>query len=54
MKIGIVNDLPICVESLKRVLAKSPEHQVAWVAVNGLEATRRCREMTPDLVLMDL
>lgn len=54
MKIGIVNDLPICVENLKRVLAKVPEHQVVWVADNGLEATRCCRELAPDLVLMDL
>lgn len=54
MKIGIVNDLRICIETLKRVLKKVPGHQVAWVAVNGLEATRCCRELTPDLVLMDL
>ena len=54
MKIGIVNDLTICIESLRKVLVKVPEHEVVWVARNGLEAIERCKELTPDLVLMDL
>jgi two-component system response regulator WspF len=54
LKIGIVNDLTICIESLKNVLAPIPEHQVLWVAKNGLEAVELCREFTPDLILMDL
>jgi two-component system response regulator WspF len=54
VKIGIVNDLTICIESLKKVLTPVPEHQVVWVAKNGLEAVELCRELTPDLILMDL
>ena len=54
MKIGIVNDLAICVQSLKKVLASAPEHEVVWVANNGLQAVERCKKLTPDLVLMDL
>ena len=54
MKIGIVNDLQICIESLRKVLASSPEHQVVWIARNGAEAVVKCEENTPDLVLMDL
>lgn len=54
MKIGIVNDLAIAVESLRHALADSPEHQIAWIAYNGAEAVKRCRENTPDLILMDL
>jgi len=54
LKLGIVNDLPICIESLKKVLATVPDYQVAWVAKNGLEAVECCREFTPDLILMDL
>ena len=54
MKIGIVNDLQICIESLKKVLATAPEHRVVWVARNGAEAVEKCAENTPDLVLMDL
>ncbi len=54
MKIGIVNDLTICIESLQKVLAPVPEHQVVWVARNGLEAVECCKKFTPDLILMDL
>src|ERR1700681_1314814 len=54
MKIGIVNDLPIAVESLRRALVGSRSHQVVWVAHDGAEAVRACMSQTPDLVLMDL
>ena len=54
MDIGIVNDLTICIESLQKVLTSAPEHQVVWIARNGQEAVKRCKEYTPDLILMDL
>lgn len=54
MKIGIANDLPIAVESLRRALSFDPSHQVLWTARNGAEAVARCAEQTPDVVLMDL
>ncbi len=54
MRVAIVNDLPIAVEILKRTLALAPEHSVAWVALDGRQAVERCREDTPDVVLMDL
>jgi two-component system, chemotaxis family, response regulator WspF len=54
LKIGIVNDLAICVESLKTVLATVPDYEVVWIAQNGLEAVEQSRKMTPDLILMDL
>lgn len=54
MRIGIVNDMPLAVEALRRVLARAPEHQLAWVANSGAQAVQRCREDTPELVLMDL
>lgn len=54
MKIGIVNDLDICIESLQIALASDPAHQVVWVAKNGLEAVEHCKALLPDLVLMDL
>lgn len=54
MRIGIVNDMPLAVEALRRALASSPEHQVVWVANSGMQAVQRCREDTPDLLLMDL
>jgi len=54
MKIGIVNDLPIAVEALRRALALEPSHELLWVANDGAQAVQRCAMHTPDLVLMDL
>lgn len=54
MKIAIVNDLPMAVEALRRVLALRPEHHLVWVAENGAQAVQRCAELRPDLILMDL
>jgi len=54
LKIGIVNDLDICIESLQQVLEQVPDYQVVWIAKNGREAMERCQELLPDLVLMDL
>lgn len=54
MKIGIVNDLPLAVEALKRALMLKPKYQVIWVARNGAEAVDLCAKTTPDLVLMDM
>jgi two-component system response regulator WspF len=54
MKIGIVNDLPMAVEALRRAVISKPEHQVIWIARNGAEAVAMCAKTTPDLILMDL
>jgi two-component system response regulator WspF len=54
MKIGIVNDLAVATEALRRVLALDPGHEVVWTARDGAEAVALCASRTPDLVLMDL
>jgi two-component system response regulator WspF len=54
MRIAVVNDMPLAVEVLRRVIASAPDHTLAWVAVNGREAVEKCREDRPDLILMDL
>lgn len=54
MKIGIVNDLPMAVEALRRMIALAPEHHVVWIAHTGVEAVEQCAREKPDLVLMDL
>ena len=38
MRVGLVNDLPMAVELLRRVIASTAEHEVAWIAMNGREA----------------
>lgn len=54
MRIAVVNDMPLAVEVLRRVIASAPEHTLAWVAVNGKEAVEKCLQDRPDLILMDL
>lgn len=54
MRIGIVNDVAMAAEALRRVVAASREHEVLWVARSGDEAVRMCAAQRPDLVLMDL
>jgi chemotaxis response regulator CheB len=54
VKIGIVNDLPLALEALRRVPALRPDHAVIWAARDGAQAISSCARETPDLVLMDL
>jgi two-component system response regulator WspF len=54
MKIGIVNDMPLAVEALRRALSQEAGHEVIWVAKDGAEAVDCCTRVTPNLVLMDL
>lgn len=54
LRVGIVNDLRLAVEALRRVVAAAPSTEVAWVAMDGQEALDACRRDRPDLVLMDL
>lgn len=54
MRIGIVNDMQMAVETLRRAIALEPGLEVAWVASNGLEAVEQCARDRPDVVLMDL
>lgn len=54
MRIAIVNDMPLAVEAMRRVLALAPQHRLAWTALDGEEAVELCRRDRPDLILMDL
>ena len=54
MRIGIVNDVSLAAEALRRVVVGAPEHEVAWIARDGAEAVRMCQSDKPDVVLMDL
>jgi two-component system response regulator WspF len=54
MRVAIVNDVPMAVEGLRRVVQSTGLHQVAWIAWNGLEAIDLCQRDRPDLILMDL
>jgi chemotaxis response regulator CheB len=54
MRIAIVNDVMLAVESLRRVVTAQGAHQIAWVATDGQQAVELCAADKPDLILMDL
>ena len=54
MRIAIVNDMPLAVEALRRVVLTAKQYEIAWIAADGAEAVRKCAADRPDLVLMDL
>jgi two-component system, chemotaxis family, response regulator WspF len=54
MNIGIVNDVPLAIEAMRRIIALRSEHRVLWVATNGAQAVDFCAALPPDIVLMDL
>ncbi len=54
MKIGLVNDLPLALVALRRIVEKVPGYTVLWEAHDGREALHHCLTNTPDVVLMDL
>jgi two-component system response regulator WspF len=54
MRIGIVNDMLLAREALKRVVLAIPGHEVAWTACDGVEAIVMALRDRPDLILMDL
>ncbi len=54
MRIGIVNDLRLAIESLRRAVATMPGASIAWVAMDGAQAVAMCAQDLPDVVLMDM
>jgi len=54
MRIALVNDVPMAIEAMRRIVVSSPEHQIAWTAMDGAQALAWCRRDRPDLILMDL
>lgn len=54
MRIGIVNDMPMAIEGMRRVVQSSGVHEVAWTALCGKEAIECCAADRPDLILMDI
>lgn len=54
MRIAIVNDMPMAMEGLRRVVQDFGGHEIAWIAWDGQEAVERCARDVPDMILMDL
>ena len=54
IRVLIVDDHDMLREGLATFLKAFPDMQMVGEAANGLEAVERCRELSPDVVLMDL
>jgi len=54
MRIGIVNDVRAACEALRRVVDSLPDHEIAWMAADGVEAVAMANRDRPELILMDL
>ncbi len=54
MRIGIVNDMRLACEALRRVLGSATGHKVVWTATDGAQALDLARQDRPDVILMDL
>ncbi len=54
MKIAIVTDTAIALNTLRKIIQFVPDYQLIWTAKNGKEAISKCQENLPDLILMDL
>lgn len=55
IRIGVVNDSKLAVESMTRTLETAGDkYTVIWTAYDGVEALGKCMKNKPDLVLMDL
>ena len=50
----IADDHPLVREGMRAMLASEPDFEVIGEAENGQEALELCRELRPDLVLMDV
>ena len=53
-RVLIVDDHDLVRDGYQRMLDREPDLEVVGEATNGREAVERCRELGPDLVLMDV
>jgi DNA-binding NarL/FixJ family response regulator len=54
IKILIVDDHPVVREGIGAMLKHEPDFKIVGEAANGVEALEQARELSPDVILMDL
>lgn len=54
VRVLIVDDHPLARLGIETILSEDPAFRVVGYAADGLEAVEKARELTPDVVLMDI
>ena len=54
MRIAIANDNDVNRTTLKHIIETRTNNEVVWSAVDGADAIKKCKNDTPDLILMDM
>ncbi|MET8682627.1 response regulator transcription factor [Streptomyces sp. NPDC004732] len=54
IRVLLVDDQPLVRTALSMVITEAPDIEVAGEAASGDEAVRRCAELRPDVVVMDI
>jgi DNA-binding NarL/FixJ family response regulator len=54
IKLLIVDDHPVVREGIGAMLRREPDFKIVGEASNGLEAVDKARDLSPDVILMDL
>jgi two-component system response regulator WspF len=54
VRVAIANDSLVVVQALRRILLKSKDYDIAWVAYSGAEALQHSCDDSPDVLLMGI
>ncbi|WP_166390483.1 response regulator, partial [Candidatus Nitrosotalea sp. TS] len=54
IKVMIINDSPYMIELLRDLLSSEDDIKIIETARDGLEALRKMKHLTPDVILLDL
>src|SRR5215210_5279464 len=54
LRVLIVEDAPVTAQALRAMLETEPDMRVVGIAATGTDGVQRAREVSPDVVLMDV
>ncbi|HAS72642.1 MAG TPA: DNA-binding response regulator [Clostridiales bacterium UBA8960] len=54
IKVALVDDQPLILQGLNMIIGTQSDLVVVWTAANGEEALFKCKDIRPDVMLMDI